>query len=135
MAVLKPSGNNKGFSLLEMLVATSILGIALSTLYVAASSATRNVRADERYAYGVELAQSLLAEYSVVSADGMTDGGVTAGGFRWTVSASPADTGRSGLPRGTLQSIDVVVAWSDGLKDREVTLHSVVEGIVSSDQL
>ena len=51
----------KGFSLLEMVVAISILGLTLGALYQAVSGATRNVRTDEKYAYGVELARSLLA--------------------------------------------------------------------------
>ena len=48
-----------GFSLLEMVVAIAILALALAALYQAAGGATRNVRSDEKYAYGVELARSL----------------------------------------------------------------------------
>ena len=67
----------RGFSLLEMLVAMSILGLALGALYQASTGATRNVRVDERYAYGVETARSLLADYTVIN-DGsswLTNGG------------------------------------------------------------
>ena len=42
-------------------MAISILALALGALYQAAGGATRNVRVDEKYAYGVELARSLLA--------------------------------------------------------------------------
>ena len=55
------SNGAAGFSLLEVLVAITILALALAVLYQAASGATRNVRSDEKYAYGVELARSLLA--------------------------------------------------------------------------
>lgn len=70
----------QGFSLLEMVVAIAILALALGALYQAASGATRNVRADEKYAYGVELARSLLAANARVPADGVSDSGETEGG-------------------------------------------------------
>ena len=71
----KPGGLRRvtragGFSLLEMLVAISILALALGALYQAAAGATRNVRIDEKYAYSVELARSLLAEHARVPAAG-----------------------------------------------------------------
>jgi len=120
---------SRGFSLLEMMVAMAILGVALGGLYEAASSATRSVRADERYAYAVELARSLLANNSHVPYAGVSDQGVTEGGFTWQVSSQPAQTGRSDLQIGLLQSISVTVSWADGLRDRRVRLESVVEGI------
>src|SRR6056297_2996658 len=86
---LTPTGKQRGFSLLEMVVAIAILGLALGALYQAASGATRNVRIDERYAYAVELARSLLADSSIVPADGEQRRGETAGGFVWRVDAQP----------------------------------------------
>lgn len=119
----------RGFSLLEMMVAVAILGLALGALYQAASGATRNVRIDERYAFAVELARSLLADGAVVPVDGMQRQGETAGGFIWRVSAVPIALPRdSSLPPGSLQQIEVGVAWIDGERRREVLLHSVVEG-------
>ena len=67
-----------GFSLLEMLVAVTILGLALGALYQAASGATRNVRTAERYAYAVELASSLLANNAIVPASGLDTSGARA---------------------------------------------------------
>ena len=118
-----------GFSLLEMMVAVAILGIALGGLYTAASGATRNVRADERYAYAVELGRSLLADHVQVPRGGVASNGVTAGGFKWSVATRAAPVGRSGLEPGTLQEIEVVVSWADGLRDRRIRLDSVVEGL------
>ena len=131
----EPRRDQKGFSLLEAMVAISILGIALGGLYSAASGATRNVRADERYAFAVELGRSLLADNVQVPRTGMSDNGVTAGGFKWSVSTSPAALGRSGLGEGALQEIAIVVSWADGLRDRKIQLHSVVEGLPEDDAL
>jgi general secretion pathway protein I len=119
-----------GFSLLEMVVAISILALALGALYQAASGATRNVRADEKYAYSVELARSLLADNTVVPASGVSTQGETPGGFRWRVTTSPVQMQRGGLQAGSLHEIEVAVGWVDGRKQREVVLNSVVEGLL-----
>jgi general secretion pathway protein I len=117
-----------GFSLLEILVAISILAVALAALYQAASGATRNVRADEKYAYGVELARSLLADNAIVPLAGIERRGETASGFLWRVSSGPVDLSRSAMSMGSLQAIEVSVSWEDGSRRREVLLNSVVEG-------
>ena len=127
--------NQRGFSLLEAMVAISILGIALGGLYSAASGATRNVRADERYAFAVELGRSLLADNVQVPRSGINNTGVTAGGFKWTVATRPAPLGRSGLDQGALQEIEVIVRWADGLRDRSIRLDSVVEGLPEDQEL
>jgi general secretion pathway protein I len=123
-------GRSAGFSLLEMLVAISILGLALGALYQAASGATRNVRTDEKYAYGVELAQSLLADNAKVPLSGVNIQGETSSGFKWRVNTRPVKLQRSALPVGSLHDIEVGVAWVDGRKRREVVLNSVVEGFI-----
>lgn len=120
---------SKGFSLLEMLVAMAILALSLGALYQATSGATRNVRSAEKYAYGVELARSLIAEHTVVAAGGYTGQGETAGGFLWRVEARPASAGSGSLAPGAVQDIAVVVSWTDGSKARQVVLNSVAAGV------
>lgn len=106
----------------------AILALSLGALYQATSGATRNIRSDERYAYGVELARSLLAESSQVPLRGRSDGGETEGGFRWRVETLPLDIDNAGLEKGQLQRIQVTVSWADGGRERQVVLDSVVEG-------
>jgi general secretion pathway protein I len=112
-----------------MVVAISILALALGALYQAAGGATRNVRVDEKYAYGVELARSLLADNGSVPASGVNATGEADGGFDWYVTTLPIATGR-GSTVPVLHEIEVGVSWSDGGKRREVVLNSVVEGYV-----
>jgi general secretion pathway protein I len=120
--------SSSGFSLLEMVVAIAILGLALGALYQAAGGATRNVRTDERYAYATELAQSLLANHSRIPAQGVSERGETAGGFVWEVVTRPIES--SGTSKAVrLHEIQVIVAWSEGLRSPEVVLNSVAEGI------
>ena len=107
----------------------AILGLALGALYQAASGATRNVRTDERYAYATELAQSLLANHTRIPAQGISERGETAGGFVWEVVTRPIEA-REGLSSSaSLHEIQIVVAWSEGLRSPEVVLNSVVEGV------
>ncbi len=116
-----------GFSLLEMVVAISILAFALGALYQAASGATRNVRIDERYAYAVELARTLLAENTVVKPSGVNKSGETESGYRWQVVTGPIQAGGSSAVNDLLLQITVSVSWVDASKTRQVQLDSAVE--------
>ena len=118
----------RGFSLLEMVVAIAILAFSLGTLYQAVSGATKNVRSSEKYAYGVELAKSLLAANYEIPLNGIQQSGSTAGEFSWQVRSAEVSLGNSNLPDGALHEIEVLVNWQDGLKQREVILRSVVAG-------
>lgn len=120
-------GRQGGFSLLEMLVAMSILAMALGALYQAASGATRNVRTAERYAYGVELARSLLAENTMVPASGVDAVGETAAGYEWRVTSVERGQQRGQNPSVRVHDVVVVVSWFDGSKRREIHLDSAAE--------
>lgn len=126
--MLQIKHSNAGFSLLEMVVAMAILAMSLGVLYQAVSGATRNVGTDEKYAYGVELARSLLASNSQVPRSGLSIKGETQGDFSWAVRTSTIDLPRALAP-GALQAIAVTVSWPDRGKLTSFTLHSVVEGV------
>ena len=112
-----------------MVVAVAILGMSLGALYQAAGGATRTVAVDEKMAYAVELARSLLASNAVVPLAGLQETGETAGGFAWEVVAAPTVLAEGSLlPEGLLQHISVVVAWRDAGRDRSIELESVVAG-------
>ena len=117
-----------------MLVAVAILGLSLGAMYNVVGGATRTVGVDEKMVYGVELARSLLVSYAVVPPGGLSDEGETEGGFNWEVQAQPLELPEDGpLDEGQLQLIQVAVRWSDGDRERQFKLHSVVAGLETEE--
>lgn len=134
MSLSSSKNLSAGFSLLEMVVALAIMGISLSALYQAIGGATRTVTVDEKMAYAVELARSLVADHAVVSSGGVQKGGSTQSGFVWSVISQPVDFSDDSLfPEGMLQELEVAVRWPDGEKERLFKLNSVVAGSEDSE--
>lgn len=110
-------------------MAIAILAMSLAAMYQVAGGATRTVSVDEKMVYGVELARSLMAMNQVVPLGGLRESGETEGGFRWEVRTHPvALPDEMPLSEGQLQTINVVVRWPDGEKERAFELESVVAG-------
>lgn len=116
----------QGFSLLEMMVAIAIMGIALGVLYQAVGGASRIVQTGERYAYAVAIAESLLADNAVVPAQGLELSGETGSDYRWTVQAT-AVPDETDPPLARLMAIHILVTWGESSQSR-YELHSIVAG-------
>jgi len=122
----------KGFSLIEMLVALVVLSLSLGALYQAATGATRNVRVAAEYTDAVMLAESMLTDHSYVTDENYSASGAF-GNYQWAISSWPApyDPERAPEERPVsaqrLQYLQVVVSWPGGSgADREVDLMTVV---------
>lgn len=74
-----------GLSLIEMLVAVSVLGIALSMLYKSMGSSVRATTTIERQQNATLLALSLMSARSAIPPGGWNEAGVSAG-LTWQVS-------------------------------------------------
>lgn len=120
----------KGFSLLEMIVALVILSLSLGMLYQATAGATRNVRVDERYSYAMLLAQSLLAEYPEVAPGGIGENGEVED-YRWQVASELLPDEDDNVPM-PLHRLVAEVAWDDGASTRDVRLVTVVPEALSN---
>ena len=119
---------NKGFSLLEMMIAIVVMAFSFGALYSAVAGASKIIRIDEKYSYAHGIAESLLAVYATVPEGGIQEGGTTEGGFHWQVTATPIEGEYPAkLPLGSIQQIDISVYWDEG-QGRSINLHSVVAG-------
>jgi general secretion pathway protein I len=128
----------RGFSLLEMLIALVIAAIALVTMFRAATEGIRAVAVAARYQEATSRARSHLDSVSANLAVGEHEGD-DGGGFRWRVLVSAVDsTGKSGgkqdaagspIPSTdmlvvTLYATTVWISWREGGHDRVVRLDS-----------
>ena len=116
----------RGLSLLEMLVAVSIMAIALAMLYKASGANVRHVGDAGHYQRALVLAESILDAKDAVDAQGWNEDGQSAG-FAWSVSSRPFETeaGRADLAVPQLMAIHIKVAWSDGVTPRSIELSTL----------
>ncbi|MGQ0728170.1 type IV pilus modification PilV family protein [Acidovorax sp.] len=103
----------RGMSLLELLVAFSILALSLGVLYKAIGGSARNVADAERYQRAVLLGESLLSARDAVTADGWSEEGQSAG-YAWSVRSAPLETEASRRNPGApaLHQVDIRIDWS-----------------------
>ena len=119
--VYRAEHGQRGFSLVEMLAALVILGLALGTLYQAASGATRNARISAEYAIATTLAESELDAFMISRPDvGLTQRG-RYGDYEWErwVELIP-EREESGI--GWMR---IVVSWPGESKPRTVSLSTI----------
>ena len=119
--VYRAAHEQRGFSLVEMLAALVILGLALGALYQAASGATRNARVSAEYAIATTLAESQLDAFVISRPDvGMTQRG-RYGDYEWErwVELIP-EREESGI--GWMR---IVVSWSGDSQPRTVSLSTI----------
>ena len=124
----------RGFSLLEILVAFTILAISVGVILNIFSSGVQAAFLAEEYTIAVQKAESLLAEVGVET--DLQDAGSQSGGqgekFQWQVDVSPSDLNIEGLDDQTLayQTYLVIVRvfWQAGENEREVVLQTLKLG-------
>ena len=106
----RPSLGQTGFSLLEILVAFSIMAISLGLLYRVSGGSVRNVSDIHQHQQATWLAESLLASRQVVRADGWNESGES-NGLRWQVRSNPYPTGLNGPKAIPLHEIQIEITW------------------------
>lgn len=102
----------RGFSLLEILVAFVILAFSMAAIYESAGGSVNATIADEQRSYALLLGQSVLNNYQGVPPGGIEKSGHLENGFDWRISASPrpSDTGQQ--LAWPLYNVQVIVSWS-----------------------
>lgn len=117
----------RGFSLLELLVALSIMAMALGLLYQASTGALRGVGDLDMDQRANVLAQSILEARDAVPAAGWNESG-RAAQMDWSVRSAPYETAvardKPALPR--LHEVRVVIEWDSRRGRRHLELHTLL---------
>ena len=117
----------RGFSLLEVLVAFSIFSLSLGVLFQIFSSSLRGAELARSYSHAIIIAESQLAQASVEDLlEPVTREGSVDDRYHWitTVSKYESDGGDAepGMPEAYRVSVRVV--WGDST-DREIALDTL----------
>lgn len=115
----------RGFTLLELLVALAIMAMSLAMLYRASGTSARNVGDMERFQRAVVLAESLRDLRDSVPAEGWNQAGNSAG-YSWRVSSTLYPSPVENLNVPLLHEINITVAWRDADRARQMELHTLL---------
>lgn len=120
-----PSRSQRGFTLLEVLVAFVILAFTLAIIYQAAGGSVRGTIKGEQQTYALTLAESVLNNFRSVPEGGMARSGELENGYRWQLEATtrPVPEEQRNRTAVPLYDVRVRVEWDGGAG---VTLSSVL---------
>jgi len=119
----------RGFTLLEVVVALAIAGLALVGLFKAGSGGVLAVDAAGHVNEAIQRAQSHLAEIGRIAAimPGETEGD-DGSGYRWWIRARPLAAWQIGSGAAaatvTLFEVEIAISWKAGGGRRSVVLSS-----------
>jgi general secretion pathway protein I len=120
----------RGFTLLEIVVALAIMGLALVGLFRAGSGGLLAVDAAGHVSEAIQRAQSHLASVGRIAAitPGETEGD-DGDGYRWRVRARPLAAWQIGSAAAaatvTLFEVEIAISWKAGGGSRSVVLSSL----------
>ena len=121
----------RGFSLLEVLVAFTILAMLLAALFEVFSAGLNAARAGDRFTRAAVIAQSRLAAVGMVEPlqEGVSSGS-TDDAYHWRVTVGEYLDDQLPLIDAVLQPLTVVVEvyWEEGGNARSVSLTSMLLG-------
>lgn len=130
-----PARRQRGYTLIEVVVAFGLLAFGMTLLLGTLTNASRQVRASDQYGRAALHAQSLLAQIGVgqALAAGRRSGRLDEGRYRWEVVISPWRDPKpaqqpaqpQALVGPKLMHVEVSVAWGEGGPRERLRLESL----------
>jgi type II secretion system protein I len=121
----KPLNSNKGFTLLEILVALAILATAVTIIFQLFSASLRNIAVSEDVVLATVRAEAKLRE--VLNSEELTENSwteTTNEGYTFTVNITEALQEKTdSLPVQVLQ-VDLAISWMKNSKTRTLRLKT-----------
>ena len=117
----------RGYSLLEVLVAFAILALAVGTILSLFATGLRNTAVASDYARALGIAESQLAYYQGIDT-GQLEGGISEGeegDFVWHSRITPFEDVATAGQSMRLYRIEVAVNWAGDGKRRSVELATL----------
>lgn len=126
-------GGDAGFTLMEVLVAISILGMSLVLIFSIFSQGLMALHVDRAYSKAVILAKSKMNEVDLLEelVEGEEEGEYT-DGYRWSRKVVDTSQQRETLRerKTRLFHIKVIVSWENGPRRRRVALETLRLGFL-----
>ena len=121
--------NNHGFTLIEVLVAAAVLGMAASALFGLLSRSLFNLRKVEdlhRYELVAQDVMNRVLFLPLLAAPAVVEGPVDNLGGRWTVKITPwAPASLEKKPDQAILKVDVIVSWPGRSSQRSIDVESL----------
>ena len=122
---------NRGFTLLEVLIAMAIMAIVLVSVYRLQSQTLSMTAATRFYTQAPLLAQSKMAQLEATSSDAVSgdsgDFGEKFPGYGWSVSSEDVSSETLGEAAENLKRIDVTVSLNENEFQYTVRLYRMLD--------
>lgn len=117
---------DRGFTLIEVVVAFVVLALSLGALFEIFATGLRSAGAAGDYAVAAMVAESRLDALDVETPlEAGEYGGPLDGGFRWRAEARPYPLDETpGVPYPLVEVV-LTVSWHDGGRERSVTVTTL----------
>jgi general secretion pathway protein I len=116
----------EGFTLLEILVALSLIGIALAVVFQLFAANSRSIAASESYVHAAAHAEAVMR--SILEDEKFPDAtlsGITEDGYRYEASVTKGYEERVQALNVDLYQVKATIYWHDGAREKSLSLQTL----------